>query len=48
MLASHERSLAAAQGLVAAGGARDKLAANMTPDQIADAQRMASEWVPKK
>jgi hypothetical protein len=27
--------------------ARDSVAAKMTPDQIAEAQRMASEWVPK-
>jgi hypothetical protein len=26
---------------------RDELAAKMTPDQIAEAQRMAREWVPK-
>jgi hypothetical protein len=28
--------------------ARDAIAAKMTPAQIADAQRLASEWVPKK
>jgi uncharacterized protein len=27
---------------------RDQLAAKMTPAQIAEAQRMAGEWVPKK
>ena len=27
---------------------RDLLAAKMTPDQIAQAQRMASEWKPTK
>jgi hypothetical protein len=27
---------------------RDALNAKMTPDQIADAQRMASEWKPTK
>jgi hypothetical protein len=27
--------------------ARDLVAAKMTPDQIAEAQRMAREWVPK-
>jgi uncharacterized protein len=27
---------------------RDAVAAEMTPDQIAEAQRLASEWVPKK
>ena len=26
---------------------RDEVAAKMTPDQIAEAQRMASEWKPK-
>ena len=26
---------------------RDQVAAKMTPDQIAEAQRMASEWKPK-
>jgi hypothetical protein len=26
---------------------RDDVAAKMTPDQIAEAQRMASEWKPK-
>ena len=40
--------------LATAGGAknarrdRDKLAARMTPAQIAEAQRLASEWKPKK
>jgi TPR repeat protein len=28
--------------------ARDTMAAKMTPDQIAEAQKMAREWVPKK
>jgi hypothetical protein len=28
--------------------ARDDVAAKMTPAQIAEAQRMAGEWVPKK
>ena len=27
---------------------RDRVAAKMMPAQIAEAQRMASEWVPKK
>jgi TPR repeat protein len=27
---------------------RDLIAARMTPDQIAEAQRMASEWAPKR
>ena len=31
-----------------AGGARDRLAKMMTPDQIAEAQRLASELKPKK
>jgi hypothetical protein len=26
---------------------RDELAAKMTPDQIAEAQKMAREWAPK-
>ena len=29
-------------------GFRDRLATEMTPAQIAEAQRMASEWKPKK
>ena len=41
-------NLAAAQGLEAARSARDNLAANMTPDQIAEAQRLAREWKPTK
>jgi hypothetical protein len=41
-------SLAAANGMDAAGKARDQLAAQMTPDQIAEAQRLAREWKPKQ
>ena len=41
-------SLAAAQGFEAARSARDRLAANMTPDQIAEAQRLAREWKPTR
>jgi uncharacterized protein len=40
-------SLAAAQGVEQAVENRDKLAKLMTPDQITEAQRLASEWVPK-
>jgi TPR repeat protein len=41
-------NLAVAQGFKDATSARDKLAANMTPDQIAEAQRLAREWKPTK
>ena len=40
--------LAALQGLEAATSARDKLARYITPDQIAEAQRLAREWKPTK
>ena len=40
--------LAAAQGAGVAAKNRDRVAAKMTPAQIAEAQRLASEWVPKK
>lgn len=40
-------SLAAAQGLGGAQSVRDLVAARMTPDQIAEAQRLASGWRPK-
>lgn len=40
-------NLAAAQGSSDAEGSRDKLAKEMTPDQVAEAQRLASEWKPK-
>jgi TPR repeat protein len=39
--------LAAAQGNKKAQKARDMVAEDMTPDQIAEAQRMASEWMAK-
>ena len=39
--------LAASGGDDAAGKNRDSLAESMTPDQIAEAQRLAREWKPK-
>jgi uncharacterized protein len=39
--------LSAAQGEEGAAEARDETAAKMTPSEIADAERMASEWKPK-
>src|SRR5271166_678793 len=39
-------SLAAAQGSEDARSARDKLVSHLTPDEIAEAQRMAREWKP--
>jgi hypothetical protein len=39
-------SLAAAQGFVYARNARDELAADMTPDQIAEAQRLERTVAP--
>ena len=41
-------NLSAAQGHKKAVKARDILAKKMTPDQIAEAQRLAREWKPKK
>jgi uncharacterized protein len=41
-------SLAAAKGLTDAAKERDVVAAQMTPAQIAEAQRMAREWKPHK
>jgi hypothetical protein len=41
-------SLAASQGYDLAATERDKLAAKMTPHQIAEAQRLAREWKPTK
>ena len=41
-------NLASAQGLEVARSARDKLAASMTPDQTAEAQRLAREWKPTR
>ncbi|MCP4305501.1 MAG: hypothetical protein GY788_11610 [bacterium] len=40
-------SLAAAQGDEDARKNRDSIAKQMTPDQVAEAQRMAREWQPK-
>jgi protein involved in temperature-dependent protein secretion len=40
--------LLAAQGDFKAANERDKVAANMTPDQIAEAQRLARDWKPTK
>jgi hypothetical protein len=40
-------SLAAAQGVSDAINHRDIVAAKMTPDQIAEAQKLAREWKPK-
>jgi uncharacterized protein len=41
-------SLAAGKGLTDAARERDMVAAQMTPAQIAEAQRLASEWQPHK
>jgi hypothetical protein len=41
-------SLAAANGMDAAANARDRLEAQMTPDQIAEARRLTREWKPKR
>jgi TPR repeat protein len=40
-------NLAAASGDKVAGTNRDKVAARMTPAQIAEAQKLAREWKPK-
>jgi TPR repeat protein len=40
-------NLAASKGQENAMKARDRLATRMTPDQIAEAQRLAREWKPK-
>jgi len=40
-------NLSAAKGNYIAREARDSLAEQMTPAQIAEAQRLASEWKPK-
>ena len=40
-------SLAAGQGSMFAGIQRDLLANDMTPEQLADAQRLAAEWMAK-
>ena len=41
-------NLAAAQGKEGAAAFRDLVARLMTPEQIAEAQRLASEWKPTK
>jgi hypothetical protein len=43
--AAHAEAITAVTA-VAAAKARDELAAKMTPDQIAEAQRLAREWKP--
>ncbi len=40
-------NLAVAQGYKDAGKWRDSLAKQMTPEQIAEAQKLAREWKPK-
>jgi hypothetical protein len=40
-------NLSVARGMKQAATSRDKLAAGMTPAQIAEAQKLASEWKPK-
>ena len=47
VLAHMWSSLAAAQGHKSAQENRDNAAELMTPDQIAEAQRMAREWMAK-
>ena len=41
-------NLAASQGYYGAVTAREKVANGMTPDQIAEAQRLAREWKPNR
>ncbi|HUZ06961.1 MAG TPA: tetratricopeptide repeat protein, partial [Candidatus Paceibacterota bacterium] len=41
-------NLASIQGIVSATTHRDNLAASMTPDQIAEAQRLSREFKPQK
>jgi uncharacterized protein len=41
-------NLAAARGISEAAGLRDELAKVMKPEHIADAQRLAREWNPKR
>ena len=41
-------NLAAAQGEKGASDSRDSVASLMTPDQIAEAQRLSREWKPRK
>jgi uncharacterized protein len=40
-------NLSGAQGVKLAAEARDALAKQLTPAQIAEAQRLAEEWKPK-
>ena len=40
-------SLAVTNGWEGSGHRRDQIAEKMTPDQIAEAQRLAKEWKPK-
>jgi TPR repeat protein len=40
--------LAAAQGLEESRQAEDVVAKEMTPQQIAEAQKLSAEWKPKK
>ncbi len=40
-------NLAAAQGFEKAAELRDLLEENMTPEQLAEAQRLAREWTPE-
>ena len=40
-------NLAAANGNVVAIEARNRIAASMTPEQIAEAQKLARKWKPK-
>jgi hypothetical protein len=46
VLAHMWSNLAAAQGNEPARGNRDLFASRMTPDQLAEAQRLAREWKP--
>jgi TPR repeat protein len=40
-------NLAAASGYAGAANSRDDVATKMTPEQVAEAQRLAREWKPK-
>jgi TPR repeat protein len=40
-------NLAAAQGSADAANFRDEIAADMSPEQVAEAQRLAKEWLDK-
>ena len=48
MLALMWFNLAVAHGKKSTTGIHDRLAATMTPAQVAEAQKLASEWKPKK